>query len=161
NPTVTFAGTNNNRQAAQVISATSTEVRTTVPNGAQTGFIELTTVNGLARTATPFTVLASQDVQLTVAPGTVSTIQPGKATQVVAIPSSQANFSQLARLSVTGLPGGVTFDFEPDQVAAGADSTLALNLANVNLNPGTYAFTVSATATIDGHDVQRTFLATL
>ncbi|HKG60731.1 MAG TPA: RHS repeat-associated core domain-containing protein [Pyrinomonadaceae bacterium] len=161
NPTVTFAGANNSRQAAQVVSAIATEVSTTVPNGAQTGFIQLTTVNGMAQTATPFTVLASQDFQLTVAPGTVSAIQRGTATQIVAISSSQANFSQLARLGVTGLPAGVTFDFEPDQVTAGADSSLALNLANVNLNPGTYTFTVSATASIDGHDVQRTFPATL
>jgi RHS repeat-associated protein len=160
-PTVTFTGNNNSRQPAQVISASSTEVRTTVPFGAQTGLIELTTANGLAKTAAPFTVQDSQDFQLNVAPGTVSTIQRSTATQVVAITSSQPNFSQLARLTVTGLPAGVTFDFDPDQVAAGASSTLALNLANVNLSPGSYNFTVSATAVIDGHDVQRTVPATL
>ncbi|HET6974814.1 MAG TPA: RHS repeat-associated core domain-containing protein [Pyrinomonadaceae bacterium] len=161
NPAVTFGGNNNSRQAAQIISSITTEVRITVPNGAQTGFIELTTANGLAKTATPFTVQDSQDFQLNVAPGTVSTIQRSTATQIVAITSPQPNFSQLARLAVTGLPAGVTFDFEPDLVAAGASSTLSLNLANVNLSPGSYSFTVSATAVVDGHDVQRTFPASL
>src|SRR5262249_23105904 len=132
-----------------------------VPNGAQTGFIELTTANGTAHTATPFTVQASQDFQLNVAPGTVSAIQRSTATQVVAITSAQPNFSQLAHLAVSGLPAGVTVDFEPEQSAAGANSTLTLNLSNVNLSPGTFSFTISATAAIDGQDVTRTFPATL
>src|SRR6185369_10825718 len=161
NPTVPFAGSNNSRQPAQVISATSTEVRTTVPNGAQSGFIELTTANGLARTATAFTVQASQDFQLNVTPGTATVMQRSTATQVVAVTSSQPDFSQIARLQVTGLPAGVTRTFDPAQITAGATSTLNLNLANVDLSPGSYSFSVSATATVDGHDVQKTFPATL
>jgi RHS repeat-associated protein len=160
-PLVTFAGSNNNRQSAQVISATTTEVRTAVPNGAQSGFIELTTANGVARTATSFTVQASQDFQLNVAPGSVSAVQRGIATQVITVTSSHADFSQLARLQVSGLPAGVVTSFAPDQVAAGATSTLTLNLANVDLNAGAYPFTLTATARIDGHDVQRSFAATL
>lgn len=157
NPTVTFTG----NKSAQIISATSTEVKAAVPNGAQTGVIELTTPNGTARTATAFTVLASQDFQLTVAPGAVSTIQGSAAKQIVAISSPQANFSQLARLAVTGLPNGVAVDIEPNQIAAGATSTLTLNLSNIDLNPGAFNFTISATAVIDGQDVARTFSATL
>ena len=161
NPTVTFTGSNNSRQAAQVISASQTEVKTAVPNGVQTGVIELTTANGKAQTAMAFTVQASQDFQIAVAPGSVSTFQRSTATQVVAITSTQANFSQLARLAVTGVPSGVAVDFEPKQIAAGAISTLTLNLSNVDLNPGSFNFTISATAMIDGQDVQRTFPATL
>lgn len=160
-PSVTFAGSNNSRQSAQVISATPTEVRTTVPNGAQTGPIELTTANGLAQTATSFTVQASQDFQLNAMPGTVSAVQRSTATQVVAITSTQPDFSQLARLHVSGLPAGVSPTFAPDQITAGASSTLTLNLANVNLSPGAYPFTLSATANIDGHDVQHTLPASL
>lgn len=161
NPTVTFTGSNNTRQPAQVISATSTEVRTAVPNGARTGVIELTTTKGTARTATSFTVQTSQDFQLSVSPGTVSAIQRSTATQVIAVTSTQPNFSQLARLAVTGLPAGVTVEFEPDQIAAGATSNLTLNLSNANLSPGSRNFSISATAVIDGQNVQRTFPATL
>lgn len=160
-PTVTFAGANNSRLPAQVVTASATSVGVTVPNGAQTGFIELTNANGVARTATAFTVQASQSFQLSVMPASVSVIQRSTATQVVAVTSSQPNFSQLARLQITGLAAGVSRTFEPDQITAGATSTLSLNLANVDLSPGSYSFTVTATATIDGHDEQRTFPATL
>jgi RHS repeat-associated protein len=160
-PAVTFAGSNNARQQAQVISSTPTQVLATVPNGAQTSPIELTTANGLAQTSAPFTVQASQDFQLSAMPGTVSAVQRGTATQVVTITSSQADFSQLARLQITGLPAGVTGKFEPTQITVGAESTLTLNLTNVDLSPGALPFTVSATATIDGHDVERTFPSTL
>jgi RHS repeat-associated protein len=160
-PSVTFAGPNNGRQPAQVVLASASAVNVTVPNGAQTGFIELTNANGVARTATAFTVQASQDFQLNVMPATVSAMQRSSSTQVVAVTSSQTDFSQLARLQVTGLPAGVSRTFDPDQITAGATSSLALNLSNVDLSPGSYPFTVSATATIDGHDVQHTFPATL
>lgn len=161
NPSVTFAGANNGRQPAQVVTASATAVSVTVPNGAQTGVIELTNANGVARTATAFTVQSSQDFQLNVMPATVSAMQRSSSTQVVAVTSAQTAFSQLARLQVTGLPAGVTRTFDPDQITAGAISSLSLNLANVDLSPGSYSFTVSATATIDGHDVQHTFPATL
>ncbi|HEU4766895.1 MAG TPA: DUF6531 domain-containing protein, partial [Pyrinomonadaceae bacterium] len=71
------------------------------------------------------------------------------------------NFSQLAQLGITGLPSGVTVDFDPGQIPPGGSSTLTLSLANVNLNPGTYAFTVNATAVIDGKNVLRSASATL
>jgi RHS repeat-associated protein len=161
NPAVTFTGSDNARQMAQVVSSTPTEVRATVPNGAKTGPIELTNANGSARTATAFTVQGSQDFQLNAAPATVSAIQRSAATQLLTITSPQADFSQLARLVVTGLPAGVKAEFEPDQITAGASSTLTLNLADVNLNPGSYPFTLTATAKIDGQDVVRTSTATL
>jgi RHS repeat-associated protein len=160
-PLVTFLGSNGTRQTAQVISSTATEVRATVPNGALTGLIELSTSGGLAHTATVFTVLASQDFQLTASPVTVSALQRGTAVQIVTVTSQQANFSQLARLSATGLPGGVTVSFDPQQITAGATSTLSIRLANVNLSPGGLPFVINATATIDGHDVQHTLSSTL
>jgi RHS repeat-associated protein len=161
NPVVTFAGANNSRQPAQVVSSTASEVRATVPNGAQTGFIELTTPDGTARTASSFTVQSSQDFQVNAMPGTVSAIQRSTATQVIAITSPQPNFSQLAHLTVSGLPAGVVPTFSPAQITAGADSTLTLNMANVELTPGAYPFNLIGTASIDGHDEQRTFAATL
>lgn len=160
-PNVSFAGSDDTRRPAQVLSSAPTEVLVTVPNGAITGTIELTTANGSARTATDFTVQPSQDFQLNVMPATVSAVQRGTATQVVALTSPQPDFSQLAGLVVAGLPAGVVAKFEPAQITAGADSTLTLGLANVALSPGSYPFTVSATATVDGQDVKHTAPATL
>jgi len=160
-PLVTFAGSNNTRVPAQVISSTATEVRSTVPNGALTGFIELTTSGGLARTATAFTVQASQDFQVLGSPATVSAMQRGTAVQIVALTSQQPSFSQLAKLSVSGLPPGVTVTFEPQQITAGANSTLSIRLANVNLSPGAFSFSINAIASIDGHDVLHSFSSTL
>jgi RHS repeat-associated protein len=160
-PSVTFAGSNNSRQPAQVVSATAPEVNVTVPNGAQTGPIELTTVNGVAQTSTPFTVHASQNFELSAMPGTVSAVQRSSGVQVVAVTSPQSEFSQLVRLQQSGLPAGVVASFAPDQITAGASSTLTLNLANVDLSPGAYPFTLSGTAKIDGHDVVHTFAASL
>lgn len=160
-PNVTFAGSDNARRPAQVLSSAPTEVLVTVPNGAVTGAIELTTANGTARTSTSFTVKASQEFQLNVMPATVSAVQRGTATQVVALTSPQADFSQLVGLAIAGLPAGIVAKFEPAQITAGADSTLTLALANVNLSPGSYPFTVSATAKVDGQNVVRTSTATL
>lgn len=160
-PAVTFAGGDNARRPAQVLSSTPTEVLVTVPNGAANGPVELTTANGLARTASPFTVQASQEFQLNVAPATVSAVQRSTATQIVSLTSPQPDFSQLAGLAVAGLPSGVTAKFEPEQITAGSNSTLTLNLANVALGPGSYAFSVSATATVDGQEVKRSSPATL
>lgn len=160
-PAVTFAGGGDTRKPAQVLSSTATEVLVTVPNGAMTGPIELTTAHGSARTASDFTVQPSQDFQLNVLPATVSAVQRGTATQVVTLTSPQPDFSQLAGLTITGLPAGVVVKFEPVQITAGADSTLTLGLSNVDLSPGSYAFTVKATATVDGQELQRTSGATL
>ena len=160
-PNVTFAGSDSARRPAQVLSSSATEVLVTVPNGAATGPIELATANGSARTATDFTVQASQEFQLNVMPATVSAVQRGTATQVVALTSPQADFSQLAGLAIAGLPAGIVAKFEPAQITAGADSTLTLALANVDLNPGSYPFTVSGTAKVDGQNVVRTSTATL
>ncbi|MGH9839561.1 MAG: IPT/TIG domain-containing protein, partial [Blastocatellia bacterium] len=56
NPSVTFAGAGGTRLEAFVSSATATEVRVTVPNGAVTGRIELANTLGRALTGSPFTV---------------------------------------------------------------------------------------------------------
>ena len=46
-------------------------------------------------------------------------------------------------------------------VTAGAASTLSVNLNNVELAPGSYSFTVSAAAAVEGKEVVKTATATL
>ncbi|HEX8290963.1 MAG TPA: IPT/TIG domain-containing protein, partial [Pyrinomonadaceae bacterium] len=158
---VTFAGAGDLRLPALVSSASETEVRVTVPNGAATGVIRLTNAWGTAATAEPFTVEAQQDFQVTVAPATASAVQRASATYVVSLTSAQSSFTQLARLTAAGLPAGVRVGFEPQQLTAGANSTLTLNLADVNLAAGSYPFTISAAADIEGRETVRTAGTTL
>jgi RHS repeat-associated protein len=158
-PTVTFAGSNG-RLSALVNSASATEVRTTVPNGAITGVIELTHVGGTSATATAFTVDTEQDFQLTVAPSTTTAVQGGSGTYVVYVTSTQSTFSQLASLSATGLPAGITATFDPAQITAGASSTLTLTIGGT-IAPGGYPLTIHGIASVAGHDLEHTAGATL
>ncbi|HEX2270188.1 MAG TPA: IPT/TIG domain-containing protein, partial [Pyrinomonadaceae bacterium] len=159
-PAVTFAGNNGARVPALVTSATATEVRVTVPNGAFTGLIELSNAGGTAATATPFTVDTEQDFQLTVAPSTTTAVQGGSGTYVVFITSAQNTFSQLTTLTATGLPTGITATFDPAHITAGANSTLTLQLSGT-ISPGSYPFTIRGVASIAGNDLERTAGATL
>src|SRR5215813_2697669 len=159
-PSVTFAGNNGTRVPALVNSASATEVRVIVPNGAFTGAIELTNAGGTATTATAFLVDTEQDFQLTVAPSTTTAVQGGAGTYVVYVTSAQNTFSQLASLTATGLPAGITATFRPEQITAGASSTLSLQLSGT-ISPGSYPFTIHGVASVAGNDLDRTAGATL
>ena len=159
-PSVTFAGNNGTRLPALVNSASATEVRVTVPNGAFTGAIELSHAGGTTSTATPFTIDTEQDFQLTVAPSTTTAVQGGTGTYVVYVTSAQSTFSQLANLTATGLPAGITATFSPAQITAGANSTLSVQLSGT-ISPGSYPFTIHGVASIAGNDIERTAGATL
>ena len=158
-PSVTFAGNNGARVPALVNSASAAEVRVTVPNGAFTGVIELSHAGGTASTA-PFTVDTEQDFQLTVAPSTTTAVQGGAGTYVVYVTSAQSTFSQLASLTATGLPAGITATFSPTQITAGANSTLSVQLSGT-ISPGSYPFTIHGVASVAGNDIDRTAGATL
>ena len=160
-PSVTFNGNDNVRVPAVVTFSSESEVRVTVPVGATTGPIELTTTAGSSLTAESFIVDVPQDFQITVAPSTAPAIQRGTATYGVYLTSEQATFTQMARLSVIGAPNGVGVTFEPSQITSGARSTLSLNLANADLAPGSYNFTIQAAAEVDGRELIRVSPATI
>lgn len=160
NPLVTFAGANGARLQAFVSAATATEVRATVPNGAVTGVIDLTTSIGRAVANSSFAVDPSQTFTLTVENPSATALQGGTGTFVVRLSSNTPNFSQLAKLSLTGAPTGATVKFEPEQITAGATSTLSVVLLG-NTQARTYNLTVSAQAVVDGNQLTRTADATL
>lgn len=159
-PVVTFAGANGTRLPALVKSATQAEVRVLVPNAALSGLIELTNAGGTATTPGLFAIDAPQDFTLTVAPSTATAVQGSAATYVLYLTSGQDAFSQLASLTATGLPAGVTASFNPAQITAGANSVLTLQLSGT-LATGSYPFTVRSVAHVEGNDVTRTASATL
>ncbi|HEY0762426.1 MAG TPA: RHS repeat-associated core domain-containing protein [Pyrinomonadaceae bacterium] len=159
-PAVTFAGSGGSRVPALVNSASATEVHVTVPNGAFTGQIELSNAGGTAATASPFTVDTEQDFQLTTAPSTATAVQGGAGTYIVYVTSAQNTFSQIATLTATGLPAGITATFNPAQITSGSSSTLTVQPSGTT-TPGSYPFTIHAVASIAGNDIERTAGATL
>jgi RHS repeat-associated protein len=160
-PNVTFTGRGNTRLPSLVTFASSTEVQVLVPNAAVTGRIQLTNVWGQATSNQDFTVNATQDFQVSVAPSTATAVQRTAATYVVQVTSNHATFTQLTLLTLSGLPAGVEATFEPSQITAGASSILTLNLANANLAAGSYSFTINAAAEIDGNEAVRSVPANL
>jgi len=151
NPDVTFAGVDR-RIPASITAATATEVRVTVPFGAVDGPIELRTVSGRAVASPAFDV---QDFELSIAPSGATALQGGRATYVVSVTSPDSTFTQLAALSVSGLPASITASFDPKQITAGATSTLTLVVPG-NISTGSYNFTLQAEAQVAGNKVTRT-----
>jgi RHS repeat-associated protein len=159
--TVTFAGPNNSQLSARINFASNTQLAVMVPTGAVTGLITVNTSAGSVSTATPFTIGPRQDFAVTVAPGTGSLQQGSNVAFAVSVTSQQTDFTQLASLSVTGLPQGVFAIFNPVQITAGASSSLGVDLSATNLSVGTYPFIVHAVATVDGASVEKTASGTL
>jgi RHS repeat-associated protein len=153
-PAVTFAGAGGTRLPALVAFSSATEVRATAPNATVTGVIQLTTSAGTATTALPFTVAPSQDYTIALAPSSASVVQGSTATFVVSVTSPQTTFTQLVKLTAAGLPSGAMASFSPDQITAGATSTLTVRTANA-LSPSSYSFTVNGVTKVDGSDLNR------
>jgi RHS repeat-associated protein len=155
--TITFAGNAGVQIPALITSLTPTQANVIVPNGAMTGLINLKTPFGTATTAVPFTVSpGQQDYQLALAPSSTTVVQGGQSVFVVYLTAPSPTFGQLSTLTASGLPGGVQATFSPQQITAGAQSTLTLDLSTASLAPGTYPFTVGGNALVNGAPLVRT-----
>lgn len=147
--TVSFGGL-----AAVVRSVTATQITTTVPIGAVTGPVTVTTSRGSA--SRTFTVTATGDFTLTAAPA------PPAKVRVVAGDQGSAridvggsgSFSSLVSLTVSTPPSGITASFSSPLLAPGSGSFLALAVANT-ATPGTYTLTVTGQAEVDGQSQSR------
>src|SRR5205814_4524864 len=64
-------------------------------------------------------------------------------------------------LSATGLPQGATAEFKPQQITAGATSTLSIKLSGTNPGPGSYSFTIRGSGLVNGSDLVRNANASL
>ncbi|HEY3136892.1 MAG TPA: IPT/TIG domain-containing protein, partial [Blastocatellia bacterium] len=159
---VTFAGSNNTRIAAVAIFVSATSIRALVPNGAVSGVIDVTNSLGRGVTATAFTVDPGQnDYRLTIAPSSTTAVQASTATFVVFLTSPSTRFSQLVSLTATGLPQGANAEFNPQQITAGALSTLSVRLSGTSPGAGSYSFTIRGSGLVDGAELVRTANASL
>lgn len=147
--TVMFNNTN-----AVITSVTATTLVTTVPQGATTGKITVTTPGGTALSAQDFGFVTSQNFSLAAAPGQVTVVrgQP-TTTQIQVIDNGQNPVTGFVSLAATGLPTGMSGSFTPSQIAGGQVATLTLNSGTAPT--GLTTITVSATAVIDGQTIVR------
>jgi RHS repeat-associated protein len=144
---------------APVTSASPTSVSFLIPPGATDGLVTLTTLGESAVSTATLSLTARTSFSVTAGPATANVLQGQSAAYSISL-SSTNGFSQLAALSVSGLPAGVTASFNPTQITNGQISILTVN-APAGQTPGSSTLTVSASATVDGIPSTQTTTATL
>jgi RHS repeat-associated protein len=148
--TVTFNGL-----AAVIRTLTATQLTTTVPIGATTGPLVVQTAQG--STSLAFTVTLTGNFTLTAAPAAPATVRVVAGDQGLAqiLAAGTGSFTSLVSLSVSPGPTGITPSFLSSQIAPGSGTRLSFGVAP-SVPAGTYAFTVTGVAQIDGRTETRT-----
>ena len=140
-------------------SVSATAVVFVVPAGAATGPITVATTLGSATSTASFTVTPSTGFTLTATPPSANLIQ-GQSVSF-AVPLASVNgFNQLAQLSVTGVPAGITTAFQPASITAGQTSVLTLT-APAKQPFATSSLSISAAATVEGLPVTQSATVSL
>ena len=140
-------------------TATPTSLTFVIPAGAATG-VPSVIVNGQSANGTvPLTIVPSSTFTLTAMPGTANVIRGQSAAYAVSLATS-TGFNQLAALSVTGLPTGVTASFQPQQITVGQNSVLSVT-APAGQSTGSSPLTVTASANVNGLTVTQSANVTL
>lgn len=159
NPLVLLSQQGGGSIAAPITNSSATSISFVIPAGAATGTITVATGQQSAVSAAVLSVVASSSFTLTVGPSTASVLQ-GKSTAYVVTLNSSDGFTQLATLSVSGLPSGITSSFSPAQIAAGQISILSVT-APLTQPLGNTALTVSASAVVEGISNTQSASATI
>jgi RHS repeat-associated protein len=146
--TVTFTGPNSTRLPAPVTTLSSTQLSVTVPAGAVTGPVQVTTTGGTATSTGHFVVLPSPDFTLGAVPATGTALQGGQATFALSV-SGVDGFTGLVSLALTGLPAGVAASLEPPTLAPGQGGRLTLTVGG-SVPTGSAALTLTGTSPIAG-----------
>lgn len=142
------------------VSATSASTLAfVIPAGAATGVVSVTVNGQSATSATTLTIVPSSGFSISTLPSSARLIQGQSVSYAVQL-SSTNGFSQLAQLSVTGLPTGVTASFKPVNITAGQTSILTLT-APTSQPIAPTVLTVSASAMVDGIALSQSATAQL
>ncbi|HEY6968876.1 MAG TPA: hypothetical protein VJA94_06720, partial [Candidatus Angelobacter sp.] len=143
---VTITGTNFigatavsfNGAAATFTVNNSGTVTTTVPPGAITGPITVTTLDGTATSATSFTVTSTPGppFSLSATPSSQS-VSAGASTSYTVNISRSAGFADNLTFTVTGLPAATTASFSPNPTSGNASTMTVTTTAHGQLAPWT------------------------
>jgi hypothetical protein len=145
---VTISGSNltgatavkfNGTTAAFTVNS-DTQITATVPAGASTGTISVTTGGGTATSSASFTV-TSPDFSLSASPAT-QTIRPGGSASYTVTVTPSGGFTGNVALSVGGLPVGATATFNPPSTSG--TSALTVQTSNSS-KPGMVTLTITGT----------------
>lgn len=145
--------------AAPVASASGSAISFVVPSGAASGPVTVTTGGLSAVSTATLNIVASSSFTLSVGPSSAS-VQPGTSVSYSVSLNSSNGFSQLADLSVTGLPSGATASFSPVRITAGQFSILTIT-APASQPVGSATLTISVAATVQGIPSTQSASATL
>jgi len=151
--TVRFTGPNTTWVAAPVSAATSTSLTVTVPTGAVTGPLQVSTSGGTATSTGHFIVLATQDFTLVVEPSTATAVA-GTSVNLKVSTVTTGGYTGLTTLSTGSLPAGVTGTFTPPNLGPNASGLLTLTTSGST--PSSSSIEVRGIATIEGAAVTRT-----
>lgn len=147
-PTVALSQQGGGTIAAPIAGFTDTSIRFVIPSGATTGNMTVAVGSQSVVSSTSLSVVASSDFSLTVGPSSAQVEQGTSITYSVSLTSNNG-FSQLATLTASGLPAGVTAVFSPAQITASQFSILTVS-APAGQTVGDATLTISASATVDG-----------
>src|SRR5262249_42926050 len=143
-PQVTLGKQGGGSIAGPVASFDSSHIAMVVPAGAATGPLTVTVGTQSTISTAALKNTTPSTFSMAVGPSSANLIQGQSAAYAVSL-SSSGGFNQLAALSVSGLPAGVTASFKPQQITAGQTSILTI-VAPVNQPTGTVNLTILATA---------------
>lgn len=147
-PVVTLNKQGGGTIGATLASFTATSIAFAVPDGAASGPLTVAQNGQSTTSAASLTIVAPSGFSLNASPATASVIQGQSVSYALAL-SSTSGFAQLATLSVSGLPSGVTASFSPQQITANQTALLAVT-APASQATGTSSLTVTASATVAG-----------
>jgi RHS repeat-associated protein len=144
-------------QGTQGTVALANNVATYTPatgfTGSDTFTYTISDGRGGSDTATVTVSVSAAVFTLTAAPPTANVLRGQSASYTIKIDST-TGFAQLASLSVSGLPSGVSGAFKPPQFAVGQMAILTVS-APSNQPLVTTSFNVSASATVNGGNVTK------
>ncbi|WP_459871918.1 IPT/TIG domain-containing protein, partial [Endothiovibrio diazotrophicus] len=141
---------------AAIAYADATTLRAVVPLDAQSGPIALTTADGEATSAEPFTLQQQEAFAIQAAPAATTLTPGGQAYVMVQLQSlGLSEYRQPIQLAIDGLPDGLTAAFTAGSLTLRRPATLILT-ADPEAAAGDFAFTVTATGREGQTEVTRT-----
>jgi RHS repeat-associated protein len=129
------------------VNGTGTSLTTTVPQGATTGLITVTTAQGTSTSAQNFTVTLAQNFNLSAAPALSTVLQGGQGGYALSV-TAVGSFTGLVTLGVTGVPAGVTATFSSPTLTTGQTAYLTVS-AGAAVPAGPVIFNLTGTTQLE------------